>query len=296
MMMNHPAPSASDTVSVHLPEACKHTITLHPPQGPLVVDVWEPHSPIDAPPILLIHGWGGTGTYWEDTAAQLSRTVPVVVPDLPGTGRSQPVNTAQNLFDQVNTLLYLLDTLSLDQVQVVGHSMGSAMALLVSDAQPDRVERLLLTSLSFFVRDLEEQVYRTVMKVFRVTMMFRPDWLADVPGLSYMMASRYFHHIPKNDDLLRRGFLDYLQLDGATAAACAHDAPTKAIPAAGARVHVPTLLVACRQDRLMPPQNVDYTVEHIPGSQVIWIEDCGHMPMLEKPAEFHAILRDFLNV
>jgi pimeloyl-ACP methyl ester carboxylesterase len=46
----------------------------------------------------------------------------------------------------------------------------------------------------------------------------------------------------------------------------------------------------------MPPQNVDYTVQHIPGSRVIWIDDCGHMPMLEKPDEYHAILRDFLTV
>ncbi|NJL96050.1 MAG: alpha/beta fold hydrolase [Anaerolineae bacterium] len=229
------------------PLAPSHTAILEHPAAPLVVDVWQARQPAPVPPILLIHGWGGTGSYWAGVAAALSETATVIVPDLPGTGRSQPVRCPQNLFDQVDSLVSLLDQLALAEVQVVGHSMGSAMALLMADSQPARVERLLLTSLSFFVTPLQEQVYWAVMGAFNVMMRFRPGWLANVPGMPEMMGRRYFHRLPDDRTVLKQGWVDYLHLDGGTAAACAHDAPTQAIPAAGARVQVPTLLVACRQ-------------------------------------------------
>lgn len=283
--------------AVPAPTDNRRTLRFERDHGPLVVDVWEPRHPSpDAPPVLLVHGWGGTGTYWTSTAAALSATVRVIVPDLPGTGRSQPVRAAQDMFDQVATLGALLDELGLERVQVVGHSMGGAMALLLTDAQPDRVTRLVLTSLSFFVSEREQQIFRTVMSAFRLTMSFRPAWLAEVPGLPGLIAQRYFYRVPDDPALLRQGLQDYLELDAGTAAACAGDAPDSAIPAAGARIRVPTLLVVCRQDQVMPPQNVDYTARMIPGCEVVWIDRCGHMPMVEKPARYLEIVQEFLTL
>jgi pimeloyl-ACP methyl ester carboxylesterase len=141
---------------------------------------------------------------------------------------------------------------------------------------------------------MQVQVYRAVMQTFKLTMAFRPEWLASVPGMPQLMASRYFYRIPKDEALLKRGLLDYLQLDAGTAVACADDAASTAIPEAGARIAVPTLLIACRQDHVMPPENVDYTVSTIPNCRAIWIEECGHLPMVEKPEEFMQIMEDFL--
>ena len=59
----------------------KKTITLKQASGPVVVDIWPARKPSGATPILLIHGWGGSGSYWQDTARRLSETVQVIVPD-----------------------------------------------------------------------------------------------------------------------------------------------------------------------------------------------------------------------
>lgn len=134
------------------------------------------------------------------------------------------------------------------------------------------------------------------MKAAFLAMRFRPTWLADLPGMTKLTAARYFYRIPRDTALLRRGFLDYLQLDYATAVACATDASAPAIPATGPRIGVPTLLVACRQDQVMPVENVNYTAQMIPGCQVRWIEKCGHLPMVEKPAEYNGLLREFLEL
>jgi pimeloyl-ACP methyl ester carboxylesterase len=274
----------------------KQTLTLNHARGPLVVDVWEPRRPTGEPPVLLIHGWGGTGSYWRQTAHALSETVRVIVPDLLGTGRSQPVRKAQNMFDQVASLIDMLDELEIDRVQVVGHSMGGAMTLLLADAQPERVERIVLTSLCFFMTETQELIYRGAMSLFKLSMGFRSPWLATVPFMPQLMATRYFYRIPSDPKLLRQGLLDYLELDAKTAVACANDAANPAITAAGARVRTPTLLVACRQDRVMPVENVNFTVETIPNCELRWIDKCGHLPMVEKPEEYLQILRDFLRL
>ncbi len=270
------------------------TVRLNQKQGPLVVDVWSPRTSAQTTPILLIHGWGGTGSYWQETARALAQTAQVIVPDLPGTGRSQPVQSAQNMFDQVASLNYILDALALDRVQVVGHSMGAAMALLLADRAPSRVERLVLTSMCFFMTEKQAEVYTTIMSFFQLAMRFRFSWMAAIPGLSQLMATRYFYRMPEDQAAVDQGLLDYLQLDFDTAVACANDATDPRIEAAGTRVQVPTLLIACRQDHVMPLENVEYSVSRIPGCRLHWIDKCGHLPMVEKPDEYMAVLRDFL--
>lgn len=274
----------------------KRTVMLKHPRGPLFVDIWEARRPSDVPPILLIHGWGGSGSYWRSTAQALAETATVYVPDLLGTGRSQPVRQTQNMYDQVDSLKDVLDTLKLDTVQIVGHSMGSAMALLLADARPQQVDRVVLTSMCFFLTEQQVKVYQAVMKFNHLTMRFRAPWMTAVPGLPRLMASRYFYRIPKDREVLLQGLEDYLTLDYDTAVACADNAADETIPAAGARLQVPALLVACREDDVMPVENVDYTAETIPNCEVRWIEQCGHLPMIEKPTEYLDILRGFLRL
>lgn len=274
----------------------KETLTLKRASGPVVVDVWPARAANGATPILLIHGWGGSGSYWEDTARRLSKTAQVIVPDLPGTGRSQPVKSAQNLYDQVATLKFVVEKLGLEKVQIVGHSMGAAMTLLLAEQIQERVERLVLTSMCFFMTQKQADIYNSIMKFVRLMMRVRFRQMADIPGLSYMMAVRYFYKVPDDQELLRQGFMDYLTLDFETAAACAENATDPGIEAAGAAVQVPTLLIACRQDQVMPVENVNYTVSVIPNCELRWMEQCGHLPMVEKADEYMGILNSFLQV
>lgn len=277
-------------------QCTRRTITIEREIGPLHVDIWEPPQEPTVAPILLIHGWGGSGGYWQETAEALAATAKVIVPDLPGTGRSLPVSPAQNIYDQVDTLAALLDELEIEQVQVVGHSMGGAMALLLTDARPDQITRLVLTSTCFFLDKSQEQIYRAIMKITYASMQVRPSFLGYMPFVPQLMASRYFYRIPGDARKLRNGLKDYLSLDLDTAITCANNACDLAIPEAGSRVKVPTLLIACRNDQVMPVSNVDYTVSMIPNSRAVWIDKCGHLPMVEKPDEYLALLEDFLEL
>lgn len=289
-------PSASDAASAGPGAPNRRKISLDDAGDPLVFDLWEAEDQAALHlPVLLVHGWGASGGYWRLAAERLAETTRVIVPDLPGTGRSQPVSQPQGLFEQVNALTRILDALDIDRVQVVGHSMGGAMGLLLADAAGARVERLVLTSLCLFASEAEKRAFRVLSKGFRLWLRLRKTPLAALPLFSKAMTSRYFYRVPPERDLVDGLYRDFLELDEASAIACAAGATDAAIDRAAARIQVPTLIIVCRQDALMPVTNVDYTARQIQGSRVRWIDRSGHLPMLERPDEYVRLLRGFLH-
>jgi pimeloyl-ACP methyl ester carboxylesterase len=288
-------PSLIDTSANKKAENGWETTMIPCSHGPFVVDIFPARTPTPATPILLIHGWGNSGTYWRRTAEVLAQFATVYVPDLPGTGRSQPTSPPQDMFDQVNTLRTLLNHFNLAKVQIVGHSMGSAMGILLADQLPERVSRIVITSMCFFMNAKEAEIYTSIMKVVRLMMRFRFKSMAHIPGFAQMMAGRYFYRIPNDPETLQQGLEDYLSLDFDTAFASAKDATSPEIEVAGARLQMPALLIACRQDQVMPIENVEYSGEVIPDCRVAWIDKCGHLPMVEKPEEYQQLLEEFLE-
>lgn len=269
------------------------TITLQLDAGPIVADIYE-RSP-ELPTVLLIHGWGGSGRYWRGTVERLSDRFNFVVPDLPGVGRALPVRRPLDMFGQVVALEALLAHLGVQRAHVVGHSMGGGIAILLAAKRPELVERLVLTAISLFRSDAERAFFGTITEAAGAMMRLRATWMADMPFMTRQFAARFFHRVPNDDKVLREGFLDYLQMDHATALASARSASSAAIPEAAGRIQAPTLLVAAREDKVMPPANIPFTLSAIPGSRVRWIERCGHLPMIERADEYAAILGEFLG-
>ena len=100
------------------------------------------------PAVLMLHGGGpgasGLSNYARNIEA-LARHFRVLVPDLPGYGRSSKgVNADDPFADQATTMLGLLDALDIPRAHVVGNSLGGACALRMALQQPSRVGRLVL--------------------------------------------------------------------------------------------------------------------------------------------------------
>jgi pimeloyl-ACP methyl ester carboxylesterase len=268
------------------------TVTVQTEGDPLVADVVD--TATGAPWVLLIHGWGGSARYWRPTIERLGEHLRFLVPDLPGSGRSRPVRRARDITDQARALATLLADRGVARAHVVGHSNGAAIAMLLAADRPDLVERLALTSVGLFRNAAERAVFTAIMGVTGAIMRFRAPWMADIPFLVQQSARRYFYQVPDDPALLRAGFLDYLTMDYDTALATARSAVSDAIPAAACRIQAPTLIVAAREDQSMPAINVEELARAIPGSRLAWIARCGHLPMVERPDEYAAILGAFL--
>lgn len=270
------------------------TLTLELDGGPLVADVHEPADPA-APTALLIHGWGGSSRYWRETIARLRSSFRLIVPDLPGVGRSQPVRRAFDMVGHLAAVEALLAELNVRQAHIVGHSMGAGVSMVLAARRPELVDRLVLTSISLFRTEAERRVFSAAMEVTGIVMRFRGRWMADVPGLVQLSARRVFYRVPDDAALLRESFLDYLEMDHATALACARSAGSSLVVDAAPRIAAPTLLVVSPEDQMMPVDNVPHTARTIPGCRVRWIANCGHLPMVEQPELYAQVVREFLE-
>ncbi len=105
----------------------------------LAVQHWQPSAAIRATAVLL-HGFGGDAQTWAALAAHLVRQgMRVAAPDLPGHGATRL--DATDIAGLAAPLAGLLDSAP---VELVGHSMGAAVAVALARAHPDRIARLTL--------------------------------------------------------------------------------------------------------------------------------------------------------
>src|SRR5215472_7706044 len=94
-----------------------------------------------APPMVLLHALGESAADWEDVAPVFAGYWQVYAPDLRGHGRSErPGEYSLELM--CADVAGLPDALALGRVDLIGHSMGGALALLLAEQHPQRIGRL----------------------------------------------------------------------------------------------------------------------------------------------------------
>src|SRR5271168_2577641 len=105
-------------------------------------------------PLLLIHGLGGSGADWAFQVAALEKRFLVIVPDLPGSGRSPPPRHEYTIEGFAAALWSLLDHLGISRTNIIGFSLGGAVALEMAARRPSHVPRLgLINSLATYRPD-----------------------------------------------------------------------------------------------------------------------------------------------
>jgi pimeloyl-ACP methyl ester carboxylesterase len=110
--------------------------------GDLRVALWDGRSDA-APTVLLIHGVTASHLSWPFVAERLP-DVRVIAPDLRGRGRSNGLTGPAGLAAHARDMVAVLDALDIEDVVVVGHSMGAFVALVLADMYPERVSRVVL--------------------------------------------------------------------------------------------------------------------------------------------------------
>lgn len=110
--------------------------------------------------ILLLHGFPATGTLWRELLPLLADQYRVIVPDLPGVGRSVPGKQPVSIEDLGRGMISLLDALQIDQALIAGHSMGGYIALAMAEIAPGRFKGLSLIHSTALPDDEEKKENR----------------------------------------------------------------------------------------------------------------------------------------
>lgn len=246
------------------------------------------------PPLLLLHGWGASSRCWSQTLCRLQERFTLIAPDLPGFGESPPFPGVASNEELAAVTLELADALGLERFLLNGHSFCAGVAALVAAQAPERVERLVLTCFSVWHSERERRVVATVHRLLGLWLALRRPWQLRRPLFQRMLGRRLFYRLPDDPALLRAGLEDFLRMDYKVGLESAVSAAIPTFHAALRSIQAPTLLVAARQDQIMPPANTPIVAELIPDCRLVWIERCGHLPMIERAQLYHRLLLSFL--
>ncbi len=227
--------------------------------------------------LLFIHGAGGTHRHWGEQLAGLGSVNRYAV-DLPGHGRSAGEGRT-SIKGYAEVIERLLDTLDLERVSLVGHSMGGAISQYLALEDPGRVQRLVLVGSGARLRVLPA-LLEALLTDFPSTVDMMRTW-------AYSTESP-----PELLDLAREEWVenDPLVVHGDFAACDAFDVMERL-----GQIRCPTLVLCGEDDKLTPVKYAHYLRDHIPGATLAIIPHAGHMVMMEQPEQVNRAIEEFLS-
>jgi len=231
-------------------------------------------------PLLVLHG--ASGAQWLPFMQKLSETFDVIAPEYPGFGESDTPDWLDTVHDLAYFHLDLMQELKLDDVHLVGLSLGGWIAAELAVRSTARLASLTLAGAAGIALPGVEQM--------------DPFLRTDEQRLR-----DFFHDQSKADDIVARALrpeLEDISLKNRTTVARLTWQPRGHDPHLIKwlhRIDVPTLLIWGDHDRMFPKALGRAYQQHIPGAKLVVVPECGHVPQIEKPDVFVAELEAFLG-
>ena len=249
----------------------------------------------EGPPVVMLHGLGGTKVSFLPTQAALAQTHRTIAVDLPGFGDTDKPVGAYDAKFFAKWVVGLLDALEIDRAQIVGHSMGGRVAIELGMSHPDRVACLALMTPSLaWLRDKRWTPYLRLL---------RPE-LAFLQPAPRAIVERFVHAaVPGAKDGWSAAGIDeflrsYLTPRGRVAFYAA--ARNIYLEEAGEfwtrleAVEARSLFLWGRRDPLVPLGFSRHVRRALPAAEHVEL-DCGHIPQFERPAQTNAAVGRFLR-
>lgn len=111
-------------------------------------------------PLLLLHGFGGSGRAWREFVPEFARHYRVIVPDLRGHGRSTNPTPEFTHRQSGRDILALLDKLGLRRIKAMGISTGGMTLIHMATQEPDRMEAMVLIGATIYFPEPARAIMR----------------------------------------------------------------------------------------------------------------------------------------
>jgi 2-succinyl-6-hydroxy-2,4-cyclohexadiene-1-carboxylate synthase len=249
-------------------------------------------------PLLLVHGFTGAGSDFEDYLEPLAGLGwHVVTPDLRGHGgSSKPSDEAAYSFDRfADDLLALIDALGWERCTLLGHSMGGMIAQVLTLRAPERVEALVLMDTGHGALKVDQDLVDLGVATAREHGI---DVVADFMGASDdgpLTSDAYRRKVAEDPSYKERGDRNLRNSSPAMFVAMLLQiaATPDRLPELPA-ISVPTLVIVGEEDAPFVGAS-QRMVDAIPGAQLAVIPGGGHSPQFEAPEAWWAALASFLG-
>lgn len=229
-------------------------------------------------PVILLHGLFGNLSNWGHVVYEFTSTHRVIIPRLPL--YANPVSRER--LDQL--VIYLEKFLiehDLHDVVLMGNSLGGHIALLFALKNPQMVEKIVLAGSSGLYENSFGGSFPRVK---------------DYDYIREKVASTFYKREIVTKQLVDEVY-DTVQSKYKTISiiGLAREAQRNNLSEALKNIDIPTLLIWGLQDSITPPEIALEFHDRLPQSQLIFIDHCGHVPMMEQPKLFNEYVRDFLE-
>jgi len=232
------------------------------------------------PTLLFIHGAGQSVATWrfQEGLFKNHPNFNFIALDLPGRGRSGGKGL-KSVEEYKDFLLEFVDTLDLENIILIGHSMGGGVAMLIAIERPEILKALVLVATS------------PKLTVAQQTLEKVRDNYSEFCDIS---PTRAFAE--ESPEALKQEYKKGLIDTGSEVCywdliACNEFNIMNEIE----KISVPTLIISADKDIMTPAKNGEYLHQKIYGSEFNEIKGSGHFLMQEKAHEFNSILEGFLN-
>lgn len=232
----------------------------------------------EGPVLLILHGLFGALSNFRDVFSEFSGEYTVVAPIMP----IYELELSETHVRSLSAFIHrFVEFKGYDKVNLLGNSLGGHVALVFSLDFPEKVNSLILTGSSglyenamggsFPRREDKEYLREKVAYTF-----FDPATATDE------LVDEVFEIVNNKEKLIR--------ILALAKSAIRHNMSEELH-----KYKMPVCLIWGRNDNVTPPDVAEEFHRLIPGSDLYWIDKCGHAPMMEQPAEFNKILKPWLK-
>jgi pimeloyl-ACP methyl ester carboxylesterase len=241
-------------------------------------------------PVILVHGFAEDGAVWDQLVDQLKDSYRLLIPDLPGSGRSSLLTEETSMEQLAEDIRSILDAEGIEQCVLIGHSMGGYVTLAFAEKYPLRLKGFGLFHSTAFADSEEKKTTRRKSIEFigkngsavfirqSTVNLFAASTQNQYPEIISTMVDRYSNFsanslVYYSEAMIRR--------------------PDRS--AVLDRSSVPVLFIIGAQDQSVPPEQTLQQVYKPSLSHIHILENSGHMGMLEQVNRGSGILHSFLN-
>lgn len=247
-------------------------------------------------PLVLVHGIATDRSIWDHVVHELARTRRVVTIDVPGFGSSEPAGEQFDLREVSDRIVAgLIEAGVSGPLDLVGHSLGGGISIMLAATHPQLVRRLVLVAPAGLrpfpaaISNLLAASADTVLAARRSAAPLTDTWWGR--RLLLVLTAADAAELPPTT---ARQMIEASAAAKRTAPALATITSTD-LRLTLAHTQMPLGVIWGEADRTVPIRALEDLLAARPDAEIVRIADAGHVPMIERPAEFTAALQSLIQ-